>query len=957
MQEIRGATCHEMGRGKPSALTISAIAVVTMVLAMLPGSGAATPLLQDPHTTFIAGGANFGGAAQMARDGRTVALSRNVYTNGGVALVEAYTEVHDLASGRTVRVENVPSGWFAGALSLSPDGTFVATEHVTAIPVGEGSTRSVRRLTLHEVATGWTRDLLLAEDGSPVETSEIYGVAVSTNGERVTFVARTRLTAAEPPLDYTTPFRLYQYDRLTDTIRFIAIVPHLQYDGALRVDDGGRRVVIVQRPEGGLAHSTVIDADSGLEIAELDGFVVGISGDGQVVVNQPGWNAGDLSLVRHDLGSGAQTPIGEGFAVHLDSTGDAIAFSDSNLDGGQVYRWLASSGVADLACETNQVFVAGRPDPVGGGSCYSLGISDGGSLVMVRSNTPLDGQPPPDAAFDGIYLREVGSLPADITPPTVTLALGETVEEPFTHYGVPVAISVDTDDGPVGAGVDPIPTFVVDPESPLYPPVCDRAGNCVSIPPFLLFDTSEPEIELTIHQTFQGAALEYGGTDVDNLGNLYGLHFEFDVVPSQPGFPTTRGGGSGYTDFLAIPAAAAAITVRVRDSARWYDLGTIDVPGADDTAAPTVVGVPDRAPDQGSWYLDPVTIDWQASDPSPSSGSPTDPADTFAGSPGFTTYTSDPSCDPRGNCATGSLALNLDLNAPTPQFSNCPAGLVSGTPHPVLEVVLYDDASGVVSGSWSLDGSSPAAFTGDRIGVTLPPSLGFGEHVVAVSGTDAVGRTGSGSCTFIVYGVPNNPSTLRVTPGSETATVSWTAPTRPRGGVSYEIEVSSGGVVQHVSTVPGTDTSTTIGSLSNGVPYSVRVRAVNPAGVSGWTAARTVTPRPLVNLSVSATSFSEDTVGGGSVISAYFGLDRPTTQPVTFTVRTIAGSARSGRDYVPVTATITIPAGEQYATLPVQIVADFRDEADETFSLRISSPTNAALATPATIVLTILDND
>ena len=89
---------------------------------------------------------------------------------------------------------------------------------------------------------------------------------------------------------------------------------------------------------------------------------------------------------------------------------------------------------------------------------------------------------------------------------------------------------------------------------------------------------------------------------------------------------------------------------------------TLSAPAVDATA-PTVAGVPDRAPNAAGWYRAPVTIDWQASD---ASGSASDPTNTAAATDGAAVaYTSSPSCDAAGNCATGTLAISLDRVAPT----------------------------------------------------------------------------------------------------------------------------------------------------------------------------------------------------------------------------------------------------------------------------------------------------
>jgi hypothetical protein len=88
-----------------------------------------------------------------------------------------------------------------------------------------------------------------------------------------------------------------------------------------------------------------------------------------------------------------------------------------------------------------------------------------------------------------------------------------------------------------------------------------------------------------------------------------------------------------------------------------------------DVVPPTVTGAPDRAANASGWYRAPVTINWTSSDPSPSSGTPTQPSPTAANIEGKHTYVSGQSCDPAGNCATGSLQLSIDTVKPTGTYT------------------------------------------------------------------------------------------------------------------------------------------------------------------------------------------------------------------------------------------------------------------------------------------------
>ncbi len=72
------------------------------------------------------------------------------------------------------------------------------------------------------------------------------------------------------------------------------------------------------------------------------------------------------------------------------------------------------------------------------------------------------------------------------------------------------------------------------------------------------------------------------------------------------------------------------------------------------------------------------------------------------------------------------------------------------------------------------------------------------------------------------------------------------------------------------------------------------------------------------------------------------------------------GSAQAGQDYMSTSGTITIPAGQTYVLIPVEILADTITEADEIFSLVIRNPIGAVF--PAGIseissTHTIIDDD
>ena len=80
------------------------------------------------------------------------------------------------------------------------------------------------------------------------------------------------------------------------------------------------------------------------------------------------------------------------------------------------------------------------------------------------------------------------------------------------------------------------------------------------------------------------------------------------------------------------------------------------------------------------------------------------------------------------------------------------------------------------------------------------------------------------------------------------------------------------------------------------------------------------------------------------------------TRTVRIDWRTVDGTATSPADYEPASGTITIPHGTGNAEIQVPIHGDSTHEADETFAVVLSAPSNATLARDRGTA-TILDDD
>jgi Calx-beta domain len=73
-------------------------------------------------------------------------------------------------------------------------------------------------------------------------------------------------------------------------------------------------------------------------------------------------------------------------------------------------------------------------------------------------------------------------------------------------------------------------------------------------------------------------------------------------------------------------------------------------------------------------------------------------------------------------------------------------------------------------------------------------------------------------------------------------------------------------------------------------------------------------------------------------------LSAPSNQAVSVNYATADGSATAGSDYQAASGTLTIPAGQTTGTIPVQVIGDRLAEANETFFVNLSAPTNATIA-------------
>ena len=96
-----------------------------------------------------------------------------------------------------------------------------------------------------------------------------------------------------------------------------------------------------------------------------------------------------------------------------------------------------------------------------------------------------------------------------------------------------------------------------------------------------------------------------------------------------------------------------------------------------------------------------------------------------------------------------------------------------------------------------------------------------------------------------------------------------------------------------------------------------------------------------VGISVADASANENTA---STVDFTVSLFRSSTRSITVNYTTQDGTATAGQDYTSKSGTLTFTAGQTSKTVSVSLLNDSIDEGNETFTLRLSNPSNAFLA-------------
>ena len=166
-------------------------------------------------------------------------------------------------------------------------------------------------------------------------------------------------------------------------------------------------------------------------------------------------------------------------------------------------------------------------------------------------------------------------------------------------------------------------------------------------------------------------------------------------------------------------------------------------------------------------------------------------------------------------------------------------------------------------------------------------------------------------------------------------------------------------IVSHAGTqyvIKGFDWDRTIaaGGLQ-GVGFTAGAGTDAPTNFVLTAAGATPTPT-LPTLSVAGVTVAEGAAGVTTAARFTVTLSKAATTAVTVAYATANGTAAAGTDYTAAAGSLSFAAGETTKTVTVSIIGDATVEPDETFTLLLSNPVNATIAT-GTATATIANDD
>lgn len=166
---------------------------------------------------------------------------------------------------------------------------------------------------------------------------------------------------------------------------------------------------------------------------------------------------------------------------------------------------------------------------------------------------------------------------------------------------------------------------------------------------------------------------------------------------------------------------------------------------------------------------------------------------------------------------------------------------------------------------------------------------------------------------------------------------------------SSTVTFASGETTKNVSIPLINDTTDEVNET-----FTVTLSSPNNATISSATATATITDDDVApNISIGNVTAAEN----AGTASVNVTLSAASAKSITVKYASANATATAGSDYTALSSTtLTFAAGQTSKTVTANITNDTLDEADETFTIALSNPTNATIAA-ATGTVTITDND
>jgi peptidoglycan/xylan/chitin deacetylase (PgdA/CDA1 family) len=139
--------------------------------------------------------------------------------------------------------------------------------------------------------------------------------------------------------------------------------------------------------------------------------------------------------------------------------------------------------------------------------------------------------------------------------------------------------------------------------------------------------------------------------------------------------------------------------------------------------------------------------------------------------------------------------------------------------------------------------------------------------------------------------------------------------------------------------------------------FTVRLRDPSRTAIARGTATVTIVDDdPAPSLQIDDATVTEAAAGTTATLDVPVLLSAPSGRTVTVAYRTADVTASAGQDYLAVSGTLTFSPGQTRRTVTLTVLGDDEHEATETFTVTLSSPSNASLAR-GVATITVVDDD